>query len=204
MLGRGRRAPGALVDEQDVRMLGFDGLLEIEKLEARPLAELAQTRAERTETRPRPPVVGFEPLDLPSQRLRLQADRAETLDVVHPAAHRDAVTALRQLEQRRDQRIQPTRHRIHIRQDNGHRQPSLRTPLRGRAHALTGRRALRFDELEDPLRVLPDRCDVPEHPLGPRALGHPLDHLLEVEAGAAAPQSPRNEDSTQGRSADQQ
>ena len=41
-LGRGRRAPSALVDEDNVRPLGLDRLLQIAELEGRPLAELAE------------------------------------------------------------------------------------------------------------------------------------------------------------------
>ena len=92
-LGRGRRAPGALVDEQDVGLLVLDRLLEVSQLEARPLAELAETRAERAEPRPRPPVVRLEPLDLTPQGLRVEPDRAQPLDIVDPTAHRDAMAA---------------------------------------------------------------------------------------------------------------
>ena len=74
VLGRGGRAPGALIDEQDVGLLGLDRLLEVEKLEARPLAELAETRAERAKARPRPPVVGLEPLDLAPEGARVEAE----------------------------------------------------------------------------------------------------------------------------------
>ena len=88
-LGRGRRAPGALVDEQDVGLLGLDRLLQVAELERGPLTELAEPRAERAEPRPCPPVVGLEPLDLTRQGVRVEPERAQPLDVVDPAAHRD-------------------------------------------------------------------------------------------------------------------
>ena len=136
------------------------------ELEGSALAELAETLAQRAEARSRPPVVGLEPLDLGPERMHIETERAQALDIVDSAAHRHVMTSIRQLEQRRDQRIQPAGHRIDIRQDDSHRQPSP-TPLRGRAHALTRGRAARsaLEQLEDPLRVRPDRADVPEHPL---------------------------------------
>jgi hypothetical protein len=43
--------------------------------------------------------------------------------------------------------------------------------------------ALAFEQLQDALRVLPDRTDVAEHQLGRSVLRHPLEQPPEIEAG---------------------
>src|SRR5512133_395464 len=42
--------------------------------------------------------------------------------------------------------------------------------------------ALAFEYLQDALRILPDRADVPEYPFGRSVLRHPLDQPLKIEA----------------------
>ncbi len=76
VLGCGRRSPGALVDQQNVRPLGLDRLLEVTKLEGSALAELAKPGAERAKAGSCLPVVRHEPLDLRAQGVRVEAERA--------------------------------------------------------------------------------------------------------------------------------
>src|SRR5215216_7378356 len=45
-----------------------------------------------------------------------------------------------------------------------------------------GGRAFAFEQLQDALRVLPDRADVAEHQLGRSVLRHPVEQPPEIEA----------------------
>ena len=66
----------------------------------------------------------------------LEPEGTEPFDVVDPAPDRDAVAAIRQLEQRLDQRVQPARHRVDVREDDRHRSAfASGASLRRRAHA---------------------------------------------------------------------
>jgi hypothetical protein len=124
-LRRRRRAPGALVDQQDVGSLRFDRCLQIGDLEAGALAELAQPGPERPEASPGTPVLGLEALDLGRERLGGETGRAHALQLVQAAAQRYTVATAEQLEQRRHQRVQAAGHGVHIGEHGGHRLVSV-------------------------------------------------------------------------------
>jgi hypothetical protein len=58
--------------------------------------------------------------NLGPERARLKPERAQPLDVVDPAAHGHAVAAARELQQCRDERIQPPWYRVDVGEEGGH------------------------------------------------------------------------------------
>ena len=147
--GRCRGAPRALVDEQRVGLLGVDGGGEVCCLVAGAFAELAQAGHERAEAGAGLPVVGLEALDRRRERLGVQADRAQPLDVVDAGLDGDVVAAAGELEQRRDERVQAARDGVDVGEEPRHRRlltrcgrrrPARRWARRSRDRA-GGRRA---------------------------------------------------------------